>query len=277
VIHCHLLASNWLGKPLARLFCVPVIISHDHCNDALRADFAPARLVDRFANLFADRIFTVSPSIREFLISYEKIVPERIRVIANAVAGGVMQERNQKGGKVVGGAGRLVSQKNFDRFLRIARALKNIDPSYQFVIAGSGPLEGRLRKRANELDVPVGWLGLQLSLDRFFSLIDLYLLTSDFEGLPMTLLESLQQNVPAAAMAVDGVRETFRDEILLVDPGSDDREAAAQIHRLLQNADELCAQIERGRKLVSERFSARARMSEIENEYLALLERKKIA
>jgi glycosyltransferase involved in cell wall biosynthesis len=277
VIHCHLLASNWLGKPLARLFCVPVIISHDHCNDALRADFAPARLVDRFANLFADRIFTVSPSIREFLISYEKIVPERIRVIANAVAGGVMQERNQKGGKVVGGAGRLVSQKNFDRFLRIARALKNIDPSYQFVIAGSGPLEGRLRKRANALDVPVGWLGLQLSLDRFFSLIDLYLLTSDFEGLPMTLLESLQQNVPAAAMAVDGVRETFRDEILLVDPGSDDREAAAQIHRLLQNADELCAQIERGRKLVSERFSARARMSEIENEYLALLERKKIA
>jgi glycosyltransferase involved in cell wall biosynthesis len=274
VVHCHLFASNWLGKPLARLFRVPVIISHDHCNDALRVDFALARLVDRFTNRFADRIFAVSPSIREFLISYEKIAPERIRVVANAVAGAVAQDRDHKSGKVVGGAGRLVSQKNFDRFLRVARALKDIDPSYQFIIAGSGPLEGRLRKRANELDVPVKWLGLQLSLERFFSLIDLYLLTSDFEGLPMTLLEALQRNIPAAAMAVDGVRETFRDEILLLDPGTGDREAAAQIHWLLQNVAELRAQTARGRKLVSERFSARARMSEIENEYLALLGRK---
>ena len=275
VIHCHLFASNWLGKPLARMLCVPVIISHDHCNDALRIDSIAARLIDRFANLFTDRIFAVSPSIREFLISSEKIAPAKIRVIGNGVAEGVVDDRGKKNGNVIGGAGRLVSQKNFDRFLRIARALLNIDWSYQFIIAGAGPLDQRLKKRANQLGVEVEWLGIQQSLEVFFARIDLYLLTSDFEGLPMTLLEALQQGVPAAAMAVDGVRETFIDGVLLIDPAADDREIAKRIHGRLQNADELSAQIENGKRLISQRFSASARMLEIEQDYLALLEEKK--
>jgi glycosyltransferase involved in cell wall biosynthesis len=275
VIHCHLSASNWLGKPLARMLCVPVIISHDHNNDALRIDSTAARSIDRFANLFADRIFAVAPSIREYLISSEKIAPTKIRVIANGVAEGVVGDRGKKSGKVIGGAGRLVLQKNFDRFLRIARALVNIDSSYQFIIAGSGPLDQRLRKRANELGVRVEWLGVQQSLEVFFARIDLYLLTSDYEGLPMTLLEALQKGIPAAATAVDGVRETFSDEVLLLDPAAEDREIAKRIHRMLQNADELSAQIENGKRVISQRFSARARMLEIEQDYLVLLEEKR--
>jgi glycosyltransferase involved in cell wall biosynthesis len=273
VVHCHLFASNWLGKPLARLFRVPVIISHDHCNDALRVDFAPARLIDRFANLFAHRIFTVSPSIREFLISREKIAASKIRVIPNGVLETAVCKRQKRSAKTIGGAGRLVAQKNFDRFLSIARELQNIDSSYRFVVAGGGPFGQRLMRRANELDIQVEWLGLQTSLDRFFAQIDLYLLTSDFEGLPMTLLEALQQKVPAAAMAVAGVAETFTDEVLLFDPATDDRVIAERIHGILQDAEALSAQIQRGERLVSERFSARAQMLEIEQEYLALLNR----
>ena len=276
VIHCHLFASNWLGKPLAWICGVPVIVSHDQCNDALRIDFALARLIDRFANRFADRIFAVSGSIRKFLISSEKIAPAKIRVIPNGVSEGASGRSRKMTGKVIGGAGRLAAQKNFDRFLRIARELLDIDASYQFIVAGAGPLDGRLRRKANELGVKVEWLGVQPSLDRFFSQIDLYLLTSDFEGLPMTLLEALQRSIPAAATAVDGVAEAFTDEVLLLDPTAVDREAAERIHPLLEDAGRLSAQIERGNRLVSQRFSARARMLEIEQDYLALLERKKI-
>jgi glycosyltransferase involved in cell wall biosynthesis len=275
VIHCHLLASNWFGKPLARMLGVPVVISHDHCNDALRINSTAARLVDRFANLFADRIFAVSPSIRKFLISSEKVPPSKIHVFPNGVPEGIIDGNRQKTGKIIGGAGRLVSQKNFDRFLRIAGELQGIDSSYQFIIAGAGPLDERLKRRANELDVRVEWLGIQPSLESFFARIDFYLLTSDFEGLPMTLLEALQRSIPVAAMAVDGVVETFTDQVLLLDPGADDRGIAERIHRLLEDVDRLSAQIKRGRELVGQRFSARARMLEIEQEYLALLERKK--
>jgi glycosyltransferase involved in cell wall biosynthesis len=275
IVHCHLFASNWLGKPLARGLGIPVVISEDQCNDAFRTASVLNSWIDRFANRFSDRIFAVSGSIRDYLVRYEKVVPEKIIVIPNGIPERPVIKRCDGPGKLIGGAGRLVPQKNFDRFLRIARKLKEIDPSYQFTIAGSGPLDHFLRKRARQLGLHVEWLSVQPSLDHFFRSIDLFLLTSDFEGLPITLLEALQCGVPVAAMAVDGIREQFVDEIALLDPASADIEVAHRIDALLQNRSELSAQIQRGIDLVARRFSARTQIREMERVYLELLAKKR--
>jgi L-malate glycosyltransferase len=274
IVHCHLFASNWLGKPLARLFGVPIVVAHDHCNDSFRTGSSLVQWIDGLANRFADQIFAVSASIRDYLVKFEKVPSERIRVVLNGVPERPLIARRDCSTKFIGGAGRLVPQKNFERFLRIAQILQKIDSSYRFVIAGSGPLEQTLRNKALELGVSVEWLGAQPSLGEFFRSIDLFLLTSDFEGLPMTVLEALQCGVPAAAMAVDGIREEFRDEIALLDPASSELEMGRQIHALLQDPKELSAQIQRGIELVSRRFSARTLIGEIEHDYLELLARK---
>ena len=276
IVHCHLFASNWLGKPLARLLGVPVVVSHDHCNDSFRTGFTLVRWIDRCANRLADQIFAVSGSIREYLMKFEKIPADKIRVVANGLPERLAMERREGTAKIVGGAGRLVPQKNFERFLRIARILQDIDSSYQFMIAGNGPLDEPLRRRAGELDIKMEWLGVLPSLDRFYSSIDLFLLTSDFEGLPMTVLEALQRGVPVAAMAVDGIQEQFTDEIELLDPASSDLEIGRRIHALLQDRMELSARMRRGIELVSRRFSARTQIREIEHEYLELLRRKRV-
>jgi glycosyltransferase involved in cell wall biosynthesis len=274
IVHCHLFASNWIGKPLARLFGVPIVIAHDHCNDSFRTGSSLVQWIDGLANRFADQIFAVSASIRDYLVKFEKVPSERIRVVLNGIPEGPTIARRDGSTKLIGGAGRLVPQKNFERFLRIAQILQRIDSSYQFVIAGSGPLDQLLRNKACELGVRVEWLGAQPSLDEFFRSIDLFLLTSDFEGLPMTVLEALQCGVPAAAMAVDGIREEFRDEIALLDPTSSELEIGRQIHALLQDPKELSAQIQRGIEPVSRHFSARTLIGEIEHDYLELLARK---
>jgi L-malate glycosyltransferase len=275
IVHCHLFASNWLGKPLARIFGVPVVISQDQCNDAFRTASVLNTWIDRFANQFADQIFAVSRSIRDYLVQYEKISPDKILVIPNGISERPVIGCRDGAGKLIGGAGRLVPQKNFERFLRVARKLQEIDGSYQFTIAGSGPLDHFLRERARELGVHVEWSGVQPSLDRFFRSIDLFLLTSDFEGLPITVLEALQCGVPAAAMAVDGIREEFTDEVALLDPAWGDAEIAQRIHALLQNRSELTAQIQRGVDLVARRFSARTQIREMEQVYLELLAKKR--
>jgi glycosyltransferase involved in cell wall biosynthesis len=274
IVHCHLYAANWLGKPVARFFGVPVVISHDHTNDSLRTESAFVAWIDGLANRFADRIFAVSASIRDYLINFEKIPAKKIRVVSNGLAEISPIEPRSRSGKVIGGAGRFVPQKNFERFLRIARILQEIDSSYQFVIAGSGPQDQLLRRRARELGVAVEWLGVQPSLDEFFSSIDFYLLTSDFEGLPMTVLEALQCGVPAAAMAVDGIQEQFTDEIVLLDPAAGDLEIGQRIDTVLRDREELSAQIQRGIRLVSGHFSAQTRIREIEHQYLELLTQK---
>jgi L-malate glycosyltransferase len=275
VAHCHLFASNWLGKPFARLLGVPVVVSHDQCNDSFRTNSRLVTLIDRLTNRFADQIFAVSASVKDYLIAFENVPSAKIQIIPNGLPARMPSRRTRGFDKIIGGAGRLVPQKNFGRFLRIARALMEIDDSYRFVIAGTGPLEAQLRKEAVELGVHVEWFGVGASLDRFFGEIDLYLLTSDFEGLPMALLEALQQGVPAAAMAVDGIREEFSDEILLLNPGGDDRELGQFIHSALQNRSELVKQIQRGKEIVSRRFSAPDQIREMEQVYLDLLRGKR--
>jgi glycosyltransferase involved in cell wall biosynthesis len=275
VAHCHLFASNWLGKPFARLLGVPVVISHDQCNDSFRTNSTLVTLIDRLTNRCADQIFAVSASVKDYLNRFEKVPSARIRIIPNGLPDWVESRRTRGFANVIGGAGRLVPQKNFGRFLRIARVLMEIDDSYCFVIAGSGPLEAELKREAVELGVNVEWFGVEASLDRFFGKIDLYLLTSDFEGLPMALLEALQHGVPAAAMAVDGIREEFSDEILLLDPAGDYGELGQLIHSALQNRTELAKQIQRGKEIVSRRFSARNQIREMERVYLNLLREKR--
>jgi glycosyltransferase involved in cell wall biosynthesis len=209
------------------------------------------------------------------LIAFENLSPARVRIIPNGLPDPVQSRHTRAFGKVVGGAGRFVPQKNFGRFLRIARALLEIDDSYHFVIAGSGPLEAELRKEAAELKVNVRWFGVEPSLDRFFDKIDLYLLTSDFEGLPLALLEALQHSVPVAAMAVDGIGEEFSDEILLLNPAGDDQELGRYIHSAMQNQAALATQIQRGKEILRRRFSARNQIREIEQVYLDVLRDKK--
>ena len=139
VVHCHLYVSNWLGKPLARLFGVPVVVSHDHCYDRFRFDWPLFSGIDAFANRFADRILVIANSIREELIKVEKISVEKIVLVPNGLPDLPLVCRRSHVRKTIGGAGRLVGWKRFDRFLRVAKHLLALDPEYRFVLAGSGP------------------------------------------------------------------------------------------------------------------------------------------
>jgi glycosyltransferase involved in cell wall biosynthesis len=278
VVHCHLFASNWLGKPLARLLGVPVVISHDQCNDAFRSNSPVVTWIDRLANRCADKIVAVSESVKDFLVSAEEVAPAKIEVIPNGVPDvevGVGWQASTSGmqrisgpGKRIGGAGRLVPQKNFGRFIRIAKLLSEIDSSYRFTVAGAGPLETELKREGALIE----WRGVEPSLDKFFSEIDFFLMTSDFEGMPMALLEAMQKGVPAGAVAVDGIREQFSSsELLLLDPSADDREVARQIHARMQDQRAIAEQARAARELIGRRFSARQQIRTIEQIYIELL------
>ena len=271
VVHCHLFVSNWLGKPLAKLLRVPVLVSHDYCNDDLRSRSRLITSIDRWANQFADWIYVVSASIKDFLVSTEKISPSIVQVIPTGVAEDKDLIKRRTSGKVIGAAGRLVAQKNFERFLHLAKALHDLDQDYKFVVAGGGPLEGHLRRLSEDFALPIKWLGTLPSLREFFAQIDLFLLTSDYEGLPVTLLEALYFKVPAAATAVDGIAEQFQEEVFLLDPTSSIATMASRIHQLMNNPTQRTEMAERGHAFVNARFLASAQIAQIELKYIELL------
>jgi glycosyltransferase involved in cell wall biosynthesis len=276
VVHCHLYVSNWLGKPLARLLGVPVVVSHDHCYDRFRFDWLLFAAIDAFANRFADRILVIANSIRDELIKVERVSAEKIVLISNGLPNLPLVRRRDNVRKTIGGAGRLVGWKRFDRFLRIAKHLLELDPEYRFILAGSGPDEPALRIFAKELGVSANllWLGAPPQLDDFFDSINVFLLTSDFEDLPMVLLEAMNYGIPSAAVAVNEARLGIAGDILALDPKETESEWARAIHELMSNPERCLELGNRAHELMRKEYMAADRVRRIEQIYSELLAKR---
>jgi glycosyltransferase involved in cell wall biosynthesis len=275
VVHCHLFVSNWTGKILAKLFRVPVIVSHDQSYDRFRFEWAPVRWWDGLSNRCADAIFVISTFIRDKIIEREKIPAERIYLLKNAVARSATIIRRPRP-KLIGAAGRLVGWKNFSRFLKLAAHLSKLDPDYRFIIAGDGPLGTELKMQAEQsgLTERVLWPGVLPKLDAFFSEIALFVLTSDWEDLPMVVLEAFSCRVPAAIVSNNSERSRLTKEALLLAPEADERQWAEAVHALLNSPDRVEAMVSAAERLMEEEFSPQRQMRRIEAVYEEVLTRK---
>jgi glycosyltransferase involved in cell wall biosynthesis len=273
VVHCHLYVSNWFGKPLAKLFGVPAVVSHDHCYDRFRFEWPLFAAIDAFANRFADRILVIANSIREELIKIERVPVEKIELVQNGLPDRPLLRRRLHVGKTIGGAGRLVGWKRFDRFLRVGKHLLELNRDYNFILAGSGPDEQALRLLAKKLGISENllWLGATPKLDDFFESIDAFLLMSEFEDLPMVLLEAMYYGIPSAAVAVNESRSRLAGDILVLDPKDTESGWAIAIHALMQNPAQCLALGDRGHVLMRKKFMARDRVRRIERIYSELL------
>src|ERR1700759_436957 len=276
VVHCHLYVSNWLGKPLAKLFRVPGVVSHDHCYDRFRFDRPFFAAIDTFANRFADRILVIANSIREELIKVEKVPVDKIQLVPNGLPDRPPGGRLFNVRKTIGGAGRMVGWKRFDRFLRIAKNLLELDPEYRFILAGSGPDEQALRTLAQELGVSpyLLWLGATPEMDGFFESINAFLLTSDVEDLPMVLLEAMNCGIPSVAVAVNETRANLAGDILALDVKDTESGWARAIHELIISPEKCLELGARGHDLMREEYLARDRVRRIEQIYTELLDLK---
>jgi glycosyltransferase involved in cell wall biosynthesis len=234
IIHFHLFGSNLIAKPLAALAGHAALIVHDHCNDLSRNN-AGLLIADALANRVAARVIAVSESVRGFLIRQEALDPERVMTLTNGIDAEMFRpasvsERERRktmlgipsDAFVIGGVGRLVAQKNFGVFLRVAAQILSRHPGVIFVIAGTGPLEEKLRDQADALGISanIRFLGHVSDRVRLYQALDALLMTSDFEGTPMTLLEAMASGLPVVASSVDGIAEVCTDghDALLAPP-----------------------------------------------------------
>jgi glycosyltransferase involved in cell wall biosynthesis len=218
IVHCHLFGSNWIAKPLAALLGVPVRISHDQCNDALRYESPAARWLDTMTNRFSTHICAVSHSTRAFLLQHEGLPPERVSVVCNGVDlerfdPALATAKREAAHPLVAGVGRLHPQKDFSLFLEVAARLVQRIPAIRFVIAGDGPEAAMLREKAAALGLAerVRFAGHVADMREIYAAADALLLTSRYEGTPLTVLEAMAMRVPVVASRLDGIAEVIAD------------------------------------------------------------------
>ncbi|MCX6600999.1 MAG: glycosyltransferase [bacterium] len=117
--------------------------------------------------------------------------------------------------RLIVAAGRLESQKRLDRVIEIVVRLVPTRPDVICLIAGEGPLRSELEEqiRARSLE---GHIHLAGFVEDFASLCgdaDLFLLTSDQEGMPNVLLEAMAAGVACVSLAVGSVPQMFSGEL----------------------------------------------------------------
>jgi glycosyltransferase involved in cell wall biosynthesis len=277
VAHFHLFGSNWIGKPIAALCGVRVRINHDQCNDRFRSDRWCNLAVDRVTNALSSHIFAVSSSTRDFLVEREKIPAGKVGILGNAVdvehfspappAEREAARRNiglTSDRLLVAGLGRLHPQKNWPLFLQVAGRFPEVD----FVIAGTGPEETALRRNAPR---NVRFTGFRDSRE-VLAAADVFLLTSAYEGMPMTLLEAMAGGVPSVVSDVDGCREILHDGQggVTARPG-DAEDFAEKLRPFLADAGLRSRQGRLARERVVRDYDARAQTKAVEAVYTKLL------
>ena len=167
-------------------------------------------------NRFSSHVLAVSASTRADLLArgnlqenFVTLLPNgvdtsRFRPVAEVERGKARENLGVSGSRpVVVGLGRLHPQKNWPVFLQVAARFPEVD----FVIAGTGPEEAKLRELAPGHVRLVGFRDSREVL----AAADVFLLTSDYEGTPMTLLEAMACGVPSVVSAVDGCEEILGD------------------------------------------------------------------
>lgn len=116
-------------------------------------------------------------------------------------------------GVILGNAGRLTAQKGQVHLITIAKTLKEQQIDFTLFIAGTGELEDELRKSIveNDLHENVILLGFVEDVDFFMRSIDIFLLTSIWEGFGFVLVEAMIRAVPVVCFNASSNPEIVSD------------------------------------------------------------------
>lgn len=166
---------------------------------------------------YAYKVVGVSEHTSQNLVNYEKISKNKIITIPNGIDESIYNIKINKDNKkkelgidpsspVIGLGVRLTQQKGITYLLKAMTSIISAFPDITLLIAGQGESESELKNEAKELGVDknIRFIGPRMDMPEILKILDLYVLPSIFEGLPMVLLEAMAAGCPIVATDVGG-------------------------------------------------------------------------
>ena len=246
VVHKHNEDSWWRRWPLSAL----------HAAITRRAAVLVAPSA-RVADFYRDPTLRVADPDRFRVVPFGRVSPEPpARAAARREVLRRLGLRNDA--RVAVAAGRLVVQKRHDLLLEAFSRVAADHPGAHLALAGAGPLEAELGRRAARDDLVgrVTFLGLVDDLPTWLAGCDVFVNSSDNEGLPLVVLDAMAARAPIVATRVSGVPDCVLDGETgrLVPPG-DPAALAAAVAEALDHPERARAWGEAARDRVDEVFS----------------------
>ena len=258
LVHTHTSKAGFIGRFAAKLAGCRLVIHTVHGLSYLSYDSGFKRnffvVLEKLAAPFCDVMLCVSEGMRQEAIGYKLKDESVLEVVGQGIDFAKFRNlktdvgavRSQYGltptDLVIGSVGRLVYQKGFDILLQAAVLVFQKYPDACFVIAGSGELDAELKSLASSLGIAdkVKFLGplTHQEVIKLMSSIDLFVLSTRFEGLGMVYVEAMALECPTVGSRISPVTEVIKDgETGLLATVKDPADFASAIIRLLENPE----------------------------------------
>jgi glycosyltransferase involved in cell wall biosynthesis len=177
---------------------------------------------------------------------------------------------------------RLSPQKDYATLAKAAARVVRAYPRVRFLIVGDYTQEEAHRRHYEEVKQMLArngvtshfiFTGFRKDIVRLVSAMDIFVLRTNFEGLPLVLLEAMALSKPVVASAVDGIPEIVLDgQTGLVCASQDDAQLAARMLYLLQDEPRAAMLGAAARQAVKTHWSKEQFTANMVKEYHTMLE-----
>ncbi|MEX2625717.1 MAG: GNAT family N-acetyltransferase [Ilumatobacteraceae bacterium] len=250
VVHVHSPLPGSVARAAARTMPAdvrPGIVSTEH--NRWETHRPPTRFANRLTGRWDDAALAVTDEVRSSMAGpvAARVTTVRHGIDVAAIATAVEHRAEIRAELgltpdelAIGTVANFRPQKDYPNLLRAARLLADPDVAVRVVAVGQGPQEAEVRALRDELGVSdrVVLTGFRDDAVRVMGACDAFALASQWEGLPVAIMEALALGLPIVATNVGGMAEELTDDVdaLLVPPRDPDALAAA-IERLVTDDD----------------------------------------
>jgi len=230
-------------------------------------------ILGKFTIKQADALISVSNKDLELIRNRFKLSKSKMTYfVPNGIDINKYQREKVKQREYITFIGRLSYIKGIDIFISIIRDLYKKDKDLNFLIVGDGPLRNLVEGAKKDLPIKYYKSYPYAKISDIYNMSKVLLLTSRFEGLPTTILESLACGTPVIASDVGGVSEVISNDLngYLFDILSKEQ-VYENILNLIHDEKKLRRFGENGRKLIEKSYSWNIISNKIEKIYRQLI------
>lgn len=223
IVHCHSSKAGIVGRMAAGSYGVKNVyytpnaysFQNPHLGGIKRRIYVEAeKFLSRYMTTMT---INVSKGEMEQALSCRIDKPEKFTLIYNGIRKEELPDkseiRKQNGFDeeqiLIGVTARLAEQKDPMTFLKIAKEVINRDNRTEFIYIGDGDMEQQMKAwlREQELENRIHMLGYRQDASTLVTMLDIYLSTALYEGLPYSMIEAMRAGVPIIATDVVGNNE----------------------------------------------------------------------
>lgn len=212
IVHAEMTTLNFIPLLIAKSVGIKVRIAHGHStsNEKEKVKNMLKRILLPFSKCGANYYFACSEKVGRWLYGEKYFESGNVTIINNAIDLQIFRFSEKKRREmreklkidpdafVVGHIGRFCAQKNHEFLLSVFSSLLKIIPNSVLILVGEGEDSGRIKELASTMGISdkTLFMGSRKDPQNFYNAMDVFVLPSLYEGLPIVSIEAQTNGLP---------------------------------------------------------------------------------